>query len=189
MAGGNTTRKDIRIIPRQEVKTAGKTSKLSQKNIRIIPRQEINPPKKHKNYPKEKPKVNKKGQGRCEAVLLREKKISSISETNGMENILGTIQKESAEGRKSKETLLTSKRKTWALQRSQEQKQEAKSHQQKYHNYPSRKQNQQKKHQNYAKAGGKTSRKNIRVTPRQEAKPPGKISGLSQGKKPKATGN
>ena len=43
--------------------------------------------------------------------------MATISETNGMENILGIIQKESTEGRRSKGTLLASKRKTWELQR------------------------------------------------------------------------
>jgi hypothetical protein len=38
-------------------------------------------------------KVNKKGQGRCEAALPREKKMPSMSETDGMENMLGTTQK------------------------------------------------------------------------------------------------
>ena len=45
----------------------------------------------------------------------------SMSETNGMENMLGTTQKESTEGRRSKGALLASKRKTWALQRGQKQ--------------------------------------------------------------------
>ena len=66
--GGKTTRKDIRVIPRQEAKPPGKTSELSQdrrqnhqerqqsypktggkttrKDIRVIPRQEAKPPKK-----------------------------------------------------------------------------------------------------------------------------------------------
>ena len=36
------------------------------------------------------------------------------------------------------------------------------------------------RHQSYPKTGGQTTRKDIRVTPRQEAKPPGKTSELSQ---------
>ena len=66
--GGKTTRKDIRVIPRQEAKPPGKTSELSQdrrqnhqerqqsypktggkttrKDIRVIPRQEAKPPGK-----------------------------------------------------------------------------------------------------------------------------------------------
>ena len=65
---GKTTRKDIRVIPRQEAKPPGKTSELSQdrrqnhqerqqsypktggkttrKDIRVIPRQEAKPPGK-----------------------------------------------------------------------------------------------------------------------------------------------
>jgi len=66
--GGKTTRKDIRVIPRQEAKPPGKTSELSRtggkttrkdsrvilrqeakttrKDIRVIPRQEAKPPGK-----------------------------------------------------------------------------------------------------------------------------------------------
>ena len=54
----------------------------------------------------EKPKLNKKGQGRCEAALPREKKMPIMSETDGMENMLGTTQKESTEERRSKGALL-----------------------------------------------------------------------------------
>ena len=43
-----------------------------------------------------------------------------------------------------------------------------------------RRPNHQERHQSYAKTGGQTTRKDIRVTPRQEAKPPGKTSELSQ---------
>jgi hypothetical protein len=53
----------------------------------------------------------KKGQGRCEAALPREKKMPSMSDTDGMENMLGTTQKESTEGQRSKGALLASKRK------------------------------------------------------------------------------
>ena len=42
-----------------------------------------------------------------------------------------------------------------------------------------RRQNQQERHQSCPKTGGKTTRKDIRVIPRQEAKPPGKTSELS----------
>ena len=49
-----------------------------------------------------------KGQGRCEAALPREKKMPSMSETNGMENMLGTTQKESTEGRRSKGSIYLS---------------------------------------------------------------------------------
>ena len=41
-----------------------------------------------------------------------------------------------------------------------------------------RRQNHQERHQSYPKTGGKTTRKDIRVIPRQEAKPPGKTSEL-----------
>ena len=54
----------------------------------------------------EKPKVNKKRQGRCEAALPREKKMPSMSETDGMENMLGTTQKESTGGGRSTGALL-----------------------------------------------------------------------------------
>ena len=42
-----------------------------------------------------------------------------------------------------------------------------------------RRQNHQERHQICPKTGGKTTRNDIRVIPRQEAKPPGKTSGLS----------
>ena len=42
-----------------------------------------------------------------------------------------------------------------------------------------RRQNHQERHQSCPKTGGKTTRKDIRVIPRQEAKPPGKTSELS----------
>ena len=42
-----------------------------------------------------------------------------------------------------------------------------------------RRQNRQERHQSCPKTGGKTTRKDIRVIPRQEAKPPGKTSELS----------
>ena len=42
-----------------------------------------------------------------------------------------------------------------------------------------RRQNHQERHQSCPKTGGKTTRKDIRVVPRQEAKPPGKTSELS----------
>ena len=42
-----------------------------------------------------------------------------------------------------------------------------------------RRQNNQERHQSCPKTGGKTTRKDIRVIPRQEAKPPGKTSELS----------
>ena len=42
-----------------------------------------------------------------------------------------------------------------------------------------RRQNHQERHQSCPKTGGKTTRNDIRVLPRQEAKPPGKTSGLS----------
>ena len=60
---------------------------------------------------------NKKGQGRCGATLPREKKMPNINKINGMENMVGTTQKENSEGRRNKDALLASKRKTWALQR------------------------------------------------------------------------
>ena len=43
-----------------------------------------------------------------------------------------------------------------------------------------RRQNHQEGHQSCPKTGGKTTRKDVRVVPRQEAKPPGKTSELSQ---------
>jgi hypothetical protein len=49
------------------------------------------------NIETQKPKV-KKGQVRCEAALPREKNMPSMSETDGMENMLGTTQKESTSG-------------------------------------------------------------------------------------------
>ena len=42
-----------------------------------------------------------------------------------------------------------------------------------------RRQNHQERHQSCPKTGGKTTRKDIRVIPRQETKPPGKTSELS----------
>ena len=42
-----------------------------------------------------------------------------------------------------------------------------------------RRQNHQERHQSCPKTGGKTTRKDIRVIPRQDAKPPGKTSELS----------
>ena len=42
-----------------------------------------------------------------------------------------------------------------------------------------RRQNHQERHQSCPKTGGKTTRKDIRFVPRQEAKPPGKTSELS----------
>ena len=132
--GGKTTRKDIRVIPRQEAKPPGKTSELSQdrrqnhqerqqsypktggkttrKDIRVIPRQEAKPPKK------------------------------------------------------------TSERQEAELSQGRRQ-----NHQERHQD---RRQNHQKRHQSYPKTGGKTTRKDIRVIPRQEAKPPGKTSELSQ---------
>ena len=44
---------------------------------------------------------------------------------------------------------------------------------------PGRRQNHQERHQSCPQTGGKTTRKDIRVIPRQEAKPPGKTSELS----------
>ena len=141
--GGKTTRKDIRVIPRQEAKPPGKTSELSQdrrqnhqerqqsypktggkttrKDIRVIPRQEAKPPKKNQSYPKTGGKTTRK-------------------------DIRVIPRQEAQEAKPPGKTSELSQ---------------------------DRRQNHQERHQSYPKTGGKTTRKDIRVIPRQEAKPPG----------------
>ena len=142
--GGKTTRKDIRVIPRQEAKPPGKTSELSQdrrqnhqerqqsypktgskttrKDTRVIPRQEAKPPGK----------TSELSQDRRQNHQERHQSYPKTGSKTTRKDIRVTPRQEAKPPGKTSELP------------------------------QDRRQNHQERHQSYPKTGGKTTRKDIR---------------------------
>ena len=142
--GGKTTRKDIRVIPRQEAKPPGKTSELSQDRRQ-------NHQERHQSYPKTGGKTTRKDS----RVILRQEakppgKIPELSQDR-RQNHQERHQSYPKTGSK------TTRKDIRVIPR-----QEAKPPGKTSELPQDRRQNHQERHQSYPKTGGKTTRKDIR---------------------------